>query len=244
MPQTIDLAEFGLAGRLELRGTVKSRRTSPGSPPLFLVGERHSVKPYIHANLLNVISLADLGVISCVGVEGVRTGEVREAEAVARRRELEAVHGADVAAVSAGLLAFFTWRDMYFERVLGLLRPEVPVVSVEDPALNARAGELEPWYEMRGDHIREVLRASPLFEPDREDRDTLADVKARMQYEFELAEEPVNHARDAAFIKNMLALWEERGRDKAAVLNLGSSHQYRVARLLPEQVGYIHVEQP
>jgi hypothetical protein len=45
-------------------------------------------------------------------------------------------------------------------------------------------------------------------------------------------------------VEKLLALWDRSGPDKVAVLNAGSSHQWRIARHLPPEVSYRHVEQP
>jgi hypothetical protein len=42
----------------------------------------------------------------------------------------------------------------------------------------------------------------------------------------------------------MLALWDRSGRNRAAILNAGSSHQFRIARTLPAEVNFYHIEQP
>jgi hypothetical protein len=81
-------------------------------------------------------------------------------------------------------------------------------------------------------------------EPTAADRDLQIDAKAALQFEQEWAEHEVNVARDRKMLENLLALWDEAGPEKVAVLNAGSSHQWRIARQLPDGIGYYHVEQP
>src|SRR4051812_45182091 len=69
MTTPINLDQFGCSAVFNCRGTIKSYRLG-GQRLLFLFGERHGIKPYIKLNLLNALDLHDLGVLSCVGVEG------------------------------------------------------------------------------------------------------------------------------------------------------------------------------
>jgi hypothetical protein len=113
-----------------------------------------------------------------------------------------------------------------------------------------RAAALERvWCSQRHDYIGESLRRSDLFElagfqPTAADRDRQIEAKVVLQIEQEWAEHKVNVARDEKLLENLLALWDRSGLEKIAVLNAGSSHQWRIARLLPPDVSYYHIEQP
>jgi hypothetical protein len=246
MGTEIDLTRFGLGGVFCPRGTVMSFRVESRSPPLFLFGERHTVKPFILANLLNAIDLAGLGAVACVGTEGIRTSFSRDTELADLHHTLACRHGADTAAILSDLLEWLKGPDLYFTRLLPLVLPTTVIESVDDPTLVSRARQREAWHQIRIDHIGHVLRESRLFEPgpDGDNREAAIHLKARMQYEYEWAEDAVNIERDGRLVVNMLNLWDRAGRDRAAILNAGSSHQYRIARLLPPDVNYYHVEQP
>src|SRR5207253_3516759 len=70
MSAPVDLTPFGPLGFFPFRGTVKDALFVDGSPVLLLFGERHTLKPFIRANILNAIDLWDRGLVGCVGVEG------------------------------------------------------------------------------------------------------------------------------------------------------------------------------
>jgi hypothetical protein len=141
-------------------------------------------------------------------------------------------------------------RDYHFWKTLVLMRPALKVRSVDDGELCERAAALEGlWCNQHHDHIRESLGRSDLFqaagvEPTPADRDLQIDAKAALQFEQEWAEHEVNVARDGKMLQNLLALWDEAGPEKVAVLNARSSHQWRIARQLPDGISYCHVEQP
>ena len=75
MTTPISLEQFGCPPVFNCRGTIKSHNPGRGQRLLFLFGERHGIKPFIKLNLLNAIDLCDLGILSCVGVEGRPLGE-------------------------------------------------------------------------------------------------------------------------------------------------------------------------
>jgi hypothetical protein len=151
---------------------------------------------------------------------------------------------------SEGMLRAIRSRDYYFWKILSLMRPDLKVHSVDDAALCDRASDLEGmWGYCRQDSIRIRLSQSSLFEahglnPTAEDREREIDAKGSLQYEQELAETEVNVARDGKMLSNLLAFWDSSGTDKVAILNAGSSHQWRIARQLPSDVSYYHIEQP
>jgi hypothetical protein len=214
------------------------------------VGQRHSLKPFIRDTLLNVIELDKLGVLSCVGVEGQPGKDIPGLEAQRAFESLQKEHDADDEKMVEGMLRALRGRNYYFWKTLVLMRPGLKVRSVDDGELCDRAAALEGlWCSQRYDHIRESLRRSDLFEaaglePTRADRDLQIDAKAALQFEQEWAEHEVNVARDRKMLENLLAIWDEAGPEKVAVLNAGSSHQRRIARQLPDDISYYHIEQP
>ena len=121
---------------------------------------------------------------------------------------------------------------------------------VDDGELCDRAAALEGlWGGSRYEYIRDRLRRSDLFEvagiePRPADRDLQIDARVALQFEQEWAEHEVNVARDGKMLENLPALWDEAGPEKVAVLNAGSSHQWRIARRLPADIGHYHIEQP
>ena len=48
--------------------------------------------------------------------------------------------------------------------------------------------------------------------------------------------------RDDAFIRNGLCWWKQKGIDKAAILNAGTSHQDRIVKKLPPDVRFIQID--
>jgi hypothetical protein len=248
MTTPIDLARFGCPAVFNCRGTLKSHRPGGGQRLLFLFGERHGIKPFIKLNLLNAIDLCDLGVLSCVGVEGrpLEDGEAFPAPEVAQEfRSQQEQHGGNVEAVIDGMLGWFPRPGFYFWNLLTLLRPSLPIRCVEEPGLYRRAEWLNLQYaNMRKEAVAEALRRSDLFEPNDPHRECRIEAKANMQWEQELVQEEVTRARDGQFIRAMLELWGQSGAGKVAVLNAGTAHQYRIARLLPDEIGFYHIEQP
>jgi hypothetical protein len=61
-------------------------------------------------------------------------------------------------------------------------------------------------------------------------------------WERDFVECRTNRARDDAFLRNLLALWEDAGIAKAAILNAGSSHQNRIVRRLPPDIRFIQMD--
>jgi hypothetical protein len=247
MTTPIGLDSFGNPAVFNCRGTIKSRRLG-GQRLLFLFGERHSIKPFIKVNLLNAVDLCDLGVLSCVGVEGrpLEDGEPFPAPDVVREfQSQQGQHDGNVEALIDGMLTWFQRPGFHFWNLLTLLRPSLPVRCVEEPGLYRRAEGLNLQYSnMRKEAIAETLRRSPLFEPDHPHRECRIEEKTNMQWEQELVQEEVTRARDGQFIKAMRELWDQSGSGKIAILNAGTAHQYRIARLLPAEISYYHIEQP
>jgi hypothetical protein len=244
----IDLTRYG-AGVFNCRGIVQSQRPR-GRLLLLLFGERHSLKPFIRDTLLNVIDLDKLGVLSCVGVEGHPDKDIPGGEACRAFESLQKEHGADDEKLVEGMLRALRGRNYYFWKTLVLVRPDLKVKSVDDRALCDRAAALEGlWGGPRYAYIRDRLRRSVLFEaagvdPAPADRDLQIDAKVALQFEQEWAEHEVHVSRDGKMLENLLALWEEAGPEKVTVLIAGSSHQWRIARQLPDDISYYHIEQP
>jgi hypothetical protein len=248
----VNLVPFGIPSGFQIRGSVVSHRLD-GRRLLILFGERHSVKASIRANLLNAVDLANLNAVSCVGVEGwsdpcdpFPCEDMRQ-----MYQEEKAKHEINVQALVDGILQRYRRRNFLFWKVLTLLLPSVPIESVEDSSLFMQVAGLEcQYFGMRKDAIAYFLRASPLFEPDHPNRDTLIEAKALAQADHEFAEHDLNVERDDVFIEKMLSLWLRNGGEKPAILNAGSSHQYRIARRLRtdtnyvRDVSYVHIEQP
>jgi hypothetical protein len=249
MSSQIDLTCYG-AGVFNCRGTVWSKRLD-GQRLLLLFGERHNVKPFIRDSLLNAIELDKLGVLSCVGVEGHPGKEIPGWEATREFKVLEAAHAGDDEKMVEGMLRALRRSDFYFWKILKLIFPDLMVESVDDASLCDAAGELtwERWRCARQDALRARLRQSDLFhatgfDSSAEERDRQIEAKAALQIEQEWAEAEVNVARDRKMLDNLIALWDKSGPEKMAVFNAGSSHQWRIARLLPPEVSYYHIEQP
>jgi hypothetical protein len=245
----IDLTRYG-AGVFSCRGTVWSKRLD-GERLLLLFGERHSVKPFIRESLLNAIELDKLRVLSCVGVEGHPGKDIPGWEATREIKALQAAHAGDDEKIVEGMLRALRGSDFYFWKVLKLIRPGLVVESVDDASLCDAAGSLtwERWRCARQDAIHARLRQSDLFQasgfdPSAEERERQIEAKAALQFEQEWAEAEVNVARDRKMLNNLMELWEKSGPDKVAVFNAGSSHQWRMVRLLPPEVSYYHIEQP
>jgi len=248
MASTLDLTLAGGPVDFKCRGTVHSQRLG-GRRLLILFGERHSLKPFIRNTLLDVIELDKLGVLSCVGVEGHPGREILGSEA---RRAFDILrsdnNGGDERMVE-GILRALRGRDFHFWKTLVLVRPSLVVQSVDDGELCDRACALEMRFIQRQDYIEATLRQSDLFEvtgfessPDERDRQIA--IKAALQFEQEFAEHEVNVSRDAKMLENLMALWDRSGLEKIAVLNAGSSRQWRIARRLPAGVSFYHIEQP
>src|SRR5262249_34379855 len=146
------------------RGTLQSRRGG-AQRLLLLFGERHSLKPFIRDTGLNVVDLDKLGGLSCVGVEGDTNNEIPGWEARQAFETMRAGHADEEKGVE-GILGGIRGPDFYFWTALTLMRPELPVRSVHDPALCEAAGGAgwELWRNARRDVIRCRLQQSGLFE--------------------------------------------------------------------------------
>jgi hypothetical protein len=245
MINPIELTRFRLSGVFKCRGTIKSKRLS-GRRLLFLFGERHGIKPFIRLNLLNAVDLDKLGALSCVGVEGHPTNDVPGQDAIKGFGELKTIHPGDDEKIIEGMLRSFGHRcDYYFWKTLALLRPELKIESVDDEGLCTKAPGLGYQYSgMRRAAIADMLKKSDLFEPENPEKEKIVEAKADLQWEQEWAEHPIHLERDVKFLENLRALWEMSGTEKAAILNAGTSHQYRLARQIPEDWSYYHIEQP
>jgi hypothetical protein len=246
MTTPIKLDQFGYPITFNCRGTIKSLRLG-GQRLLFLFGERHGIKPYIKLNLLNAVDLYDLGVLSCVGVEGrpMADGETfPRPDVVQEFQSQQRQYGGNTEAIIEAMLRWFQQPDFYFWNFLKLLRPSLPICCVEEPNLYARANCLNIQYNDRKATVAATLRQSDLFEFDPKHRECKIEEKANMQWEQEMAEEEVMRARDDQFIKAMRELWDKSGAGKVAILNAGTAHQYHIARLLPGEISYYHIEQP
>jgi hypothetical protein len=240
----IDLAQFGLTGIFNCRGTIVSQRLA-GRRVLFLFGERHNVMPFIRDNLLNALELDKLGALSCVGVEGHPTGDFPGADTTRTFETLRVALPDEEEIIEEMLRRFGRRRNFYFWKILTLLRPSLIIESVDDPDLCARASDLEwQFLDRRREAIAWVLEKSDLFEHDNPDKKRTAAEKAIIQAQLEWAEHEVNLQRDAIFLQKLEALWGKTGTDRASVLNAGCSHQFRIARQLPDEWSYYHIEQP
>jgi hypothetical protein len=249
MAVTIDLTLAGGPADFKCRGTIQNHRLG-NRRMLLLFGERHCLKPFVRNTLLNVIELDRLGMLSCVGVEGHPQKDIPGWEAERAFESLQKEHGGSNEKMVEQMLRAFRGRDFYFWKTLVLMRPGLRVQSVDDEELCNQASALEGlWCSQRHEHIREFLRQSDLFEvtgfeTTPAERERQIEAKVALQFEQEWAEHEVNVARDGKMLENLLALWKESGPEKIAVLNAGSSHQWRIARLLPEDISFYHIEQP
>jgi hypothetical protein len=244
MATAIDLSSFGFPHVFDCRGSIKSQRRG-GTRLLFLFGDRHTIKPYIRENVLNAVDLCKLGVVSCVGVEGLPGKEFPGREARAFYVDQQARLGDDTEAIIDAILGWLHCPDFFFWKTLALLMPELTIESVEDRDLYDKAADHNRWYSnQRRDRIIDVLRRSGLFHPNADDRESKIAEKANLQWEQELGEDNVNLQRDQTFLDKMLRLWERSGTDKVAILNAGTAHQYHLARQLPLDLSYFHIEQP
>jgi hypothetical protein len=244
----IDLTPYG-AGVFQCKGTLQTKRLI-GHRLLLLFGERHSLKPFIRDTLLNVVRLDKLGVLSCVGVEGHPSSDFPGYEAEQAFRELHKEHDGNEEKLIGDMLRAIKGPNFYFWKTLILMRPNLKIESVDDLGLYNKAVDLKrTWCNQRYDHIYQFLDDSDLFEVSSPESTRAAKVeqikaKVNLQFEQEWAEHEYNVGRDDKMIKNLLTLWDRSGPNKIAVLNAGSSHQWRIARLLPPDVKYYHIEQP
>jgi hypothetical protein len=262
MSTPLDLTPFGSLGSFRFRGKLKRAQFVDGSPILLLFGERHSLKPFIRANILNAIELWDRRLVACAGVEGPWPEEpaccgMQLLSNVLQ--ELQEETDATTEKLVDGLMSRLPAKNPFFTKILRALRPEFPVALAEDEALYEKTKPLEFDYtQNRVERIYEALMGSDLFFPlgdifweaddaaKRAARDAKARQKAEFQWEQEFAEEDIHYAREEAFIANTLKLLEQMDRTKAAILNAGSAHQYHLARKLSREksVSFIHIEQP
>jgi hypothetical protein len=247
----MDLSKFGIPKEFNLRGTIRGSRLD-GERLLFLFGERHSIKPGVRRHLLNAVDLHRLGAISFVGVEGcidtAGDSPYLSHEEKKRCQELQTRHGEDVQSIIDGVLDSYSRSDFFFAKTLALVLPDLTIKSAEDLHLFHTAGErgAGEYYGRRRSQIIEFLHNETLLEyqPGSTERLNYAEGKADIQAEQEYAEDPINLQRDEVMIEKTLRFWNQFGKNKAAILNAGVSHQYRIAQRLPSEVSYLLIEQP
>lgn len=258
MGLAVDLAKFGIKSD-GLAGTVVSQSLT-GRRLLFLFGERHTIRAGIKAHLLNALRLYDQGAISCVGVEGWKdpTGPVPCDMITEIFNSQKAQHGENEAATVEAIVRDYGPNNYVFWKTLTLLRPKLAIRSVEDPKLFHRAGFITATsVQDRIAVIATFLRQSKLpfsqhtiLPRTPEQEDTIIECKAMVQGMEEFGESELNYQRDEAFLANIQRLWGEVGPEKAAILNAGVSHQYRIARQLRtnpayrDEYSYVLIEQP
>jgi hypothetical protein len=220
MPE-IDLGPFGFPGRVfNYRGRIVAHGQE-GDRLLFLFDEAHNDAAGIRLSLLNACELWRLGVLGCVGVEeypfyfaGWERSVIEQ-----KSRELFRDHGNDEGVIQRGREG--DGQYFRFGKTLKLLRPAINVRSVEDLELHALINLID-------NHSRQLIeRLLPEAQP----------VGELIRQEFLNC--PTNRRRDEAFLHNLLAFWDKNDRDKAAILNAGSSHQERIVRNLP--AGWRHI---
>jgi hypothetical protein len=258
MNPIVDLARFGIDTH-RLKGSVVSHSLT-GRRLLFLFGERHTIRAGIKANLENALVLFDSGAISCVGVEGWKDpSEPVPCPIFTELYDgLKARHGINEEAIITGLLQNYGPNNYVFWKALTLLRPSLPIRSVEDRALFHQVGDTSRRVvDDRIAAIADFIRQSGLpfsqfspYPPTSEQEQTIIVYKSKTQASEEFAEMDLNYQRDEAFLTNVRVLWDEAGQDKAAILNAGVSHQYRIARQLlknpayRDEFSYVLTEQP
>src|SRR5262249_37058420 len=136
-------------------------------------------------------------------------------------------------AIIEGVLKRYRRQNFLFWKMLTLLQSSLPIESVEDSGLFQQVDGLAgQYFGMRKDAIAYFLRQSTLFQPEHPNRDMWIEAKAVAQAEQEFAEHELNLKRDDTFLEKMRSLWDRTGVGKAAILNAGTSHQYRIARRL------------
>jgi hypothetical protein len=252
MTPAINLIKFGISPEADIRGSVVSHRLN-GRRLLFLFAERHTIRPGIRLHLLNAARLYDQGVISCVGVEGcVPSGEQFPcAEVTQLYEEQRQLHASNLELIIDRMVERYPpQRRFLFWETLALLRPALRLQSVDEEELVMRVSTTTGSRDQRQMRIADFLRRSALFETEHPHRECCIHAKAVMQVEQEFAEHDLNVKRDNYLLTKMLSLWDGASADgdKPAILNAGTSHQYRIARRLQadlnNDVSYILIEQP
>jgi hypothetical protein len=249
IPNQIDLRPYG-GDIFTCRGTIFPGRRRPDvvRPLLFLFGENHGVKPYIRDNLLNVIGLDRMGVLDFVGVEGPPDREFPQAHERKLFVDLKPNWPDDEELLEAFLKQIYG-SDQYFWSALALMRPEIRIHPVDDLELRAAAEALQGCMGRREGYITARLEGSELFEASELGASPTARTqeiaeKARWQALGEFAGSSPNLERDKKLLENLMSCWGTFERKKVAVLNAGSAHIWRIARMVPDEVDYYHIEQP
>jgi hypothetical protein len=258
MNPAVNLSKFGIPSD-DLQGTVISHSLT-GRRLLLLFGERHTIRAGIKAHLLNAVKLFDLRALSCVGVEGWKdpATPVPCEMMVELYKTQKTQHGENEDAIIEGVLQGCRPNNYIFWNTLTLLRPALLIRSVEDLDLFHKIGHVSRTIlEDRIGSIANFLRQSampfsqaPFCPLTDEEKQRIIEYKSTTQGMEEFAENDLNYQRDEAFITKMRLLWNEAGPDKAAILNAGVSHQYRIARQLRtnaayrDEYGFVLIEQP
>ena len=207
----IDLTQYGYP--CSVLGSVHAERQE-GQRFLFLFDETHTIYPVIKNNLLNACTLVDHGFIACVGVEGVYDfGDWSAEEIEEESQSLLAQDGNDLA-----LIDFFIQdaHDMdqadpgrphfFFGNCLKLLRPSVPVRSVETDEYDSEASQVQNDIIFKHARLNAISVAQFVQYLRTGTRKEITDPAM-----LEFRNHAVNAKRDQAFLENLFDFWQESG---------------------------------
>jgi hypothetical protein len=177
-------------------------------------------------HVVNACKLVDGGVVGCVGTE-IPMAELDEQTAEfieARSRELFEEHKTDEAVIDHLSRGQPWWYGiLQFDSTLKVLRPSLPVRSVEDRALREQMKLISDAYSLA------ALGAAAHPSPEHPN----------------MGDHPLNFERERAMIDNLLALWDSTAPKLAAILYTGVAHSQRIrARLQERGINYIHISIP
>jgi hypothetical protein len=247
--ENLDLDEYGFPGKaFHYHGKIEQERKR-GDKLLFLLKEKHKSPAIVKPNVLNALNLIDQNIIACVGVEehpfiyaGKSDDEIQDIRANALEKWND----------DEGILNGIG--PLYFGQAVKLVRPNVPVQCVEDPALYQIAEEKYDEYLDKMEQLEAKYYKEMAVEKYGKDWNGIAaketqplvkasHSKALAAIEEEYGNDPANINRDAPFLANLLSLWDVVGFERAAILNGGSKHIVRLVPQLPVQVRFIQLTQ-
>lgn len=246
----IDLKPLGFDSEIDLEGEVVEVHVRPGAESVFLLDENHSYLAGIRQSLRNALKLIDGGIVDFVGVEGF-SGDLKPIVQQEWRK-------LGFPSLEEARQHFATWKvpekaiinvGQSFARLITLLRLEVPVYGIEDPAAYEQAGKaIRAWESSFPQRAAKTLvqllkakgcvpdesgpppescTASPAVIEDlvqQTTRETMDFIKTRVQAE-----------RPRYFVDNLLKHREATGADKASIINAGRMDQDAVCNLLREE---------
>ncbi|MCE9531620.1 MAG: hypothetical protein K8T89_10935 [Planctomycetes bacterium] len=221
----------GFPNEFDLEGDPAE--SSGSGPALVLSMEKHDNSPGIAQALLNTLRLLDAGLLGLICVEEFFKGDVRsevEAKLIGTKNKwnsleeyaegLKADLGGDGGVLDALAKA---GGQQSFAKYLLILRPNAPVICMEDEALKLEADKISETVGPMYADVNDIVARKKLLVAKRRELSVNVDAE-----------------REKFFLEFARAKHAELGNPQAVLLNGGGRHMLRIAETLTaEKIGYL-----